>query len=220
MDQSMSGLCKFLVSRPWKKRKQNVFGFLRELVPALPLKSAPKSWEVWNMDHAGAMMGMLNEGFVRANCEPFRQLVKSCQTDVIVDFWNPFAVIAARACGKLVITVIQANAHPKSDGFICWKAPPSGIPTPVNVVNRVLKDYGLEYIESLADLSVGDLTLVLGTPETDPMPDGVEVEYIGAVLWQNEGAQLPTWIGDMGGDHPIDLGVFGEPEIFVVERFA
>jgi hypothetical protein len=159
-----------------EKRKQNAFEFLSELVPALPLKSSPKRWEVWNMDHAGAMMGMLNRGFVRANCEGFRQLMKSCRADVIVDFWNPFAVIAARASGIPVITVIQANAHPKSDGFIWWKAPPSDIPTPVNVVNRVHKDYGLGPIESLADLSVGDLTLVLGTPETDPLPHGVEVE--------------------------------------------
>lgn len=143
MEQSIDGVSKFLTSRPWKRRKQNVFEFLSELVPALPLKSAPKSWEVWNMDHAGAMMGMLNEGFVRAHCEAFRKLIKCCRVDIMVDFWNPFAVLAARASGKPVITVIQANAHPKGDGFIWWKPPPSVIPTPVDVVNRVLKDYVL-----------------------------------------------------------------------------
>jgi UDP:flavonoid glycosyltransferase YjiC (YdhE family) len=211
MEQSISGLSKFLVSKPWKKRKQSAFEFLYELVPALPLKSVPKSREVWNMDHAGAIMGMLNEGFVRANCEAFRQLMKSCRADVIVDFWNPFAVIAARASRKPVITVIQANAHPKSDGFIWWKPLPPDIPTPVNVVNRVLKDYGLGCIGSLAELSVGDLTLVVGTPETDPLPDGVEVEHIGAVLWQNEGVRLPTWIDGISRDQPLIWVYSGNP---------
>jgi adenine/guanine phosphoribosyltransferase-like PRPP-binding protein len=31
---------------------------------------------------------------------------------VLVDFWNPFAVIAARAMGVPVVTVIQAETDP------------------------------------------------------------------------------------------------------------
>jgi hypothetical protein len=66
VELSLSGCTRFIRSRPWK-RHGGLLGFIAELVPALPWRSAPRTVEVWNMDHAGATMGMLNEGFVRAN---------------------------------------------------------------------------------------------------------------------------------------------------------
>jgi UDP:flavonoid glycosyltransferase YjiC (YdhE family) len=164
------------------------------------------------MDHAGAMMGMLNEGFVRANCEAFRDLIESCGADVIVDYWNPFAVVAARAVKKRVVTVIQANAHPDSQGFIWWQPRPPHLPTPAPVMNRVMADYGLPPIARLADLSVGDLTLVVGTPETDPLPEKADVQYIGAVLWQAENANLPEWMNTLSGDKPVVWVYSGNPQ--------
>jgi len=57
------------------------------------------------MDHAGALMGMLNDGFVRANIQSLRDLIVSTDTDVVVDFWNPFAVAAARVARRPLVTV-------------------------------------------------------------------------------------------------------------------
>jgi hypothetical protein len=122
-DQSFRGLLTLIASGRWKQRHRSLYRFLRELIPALPLKSAPHSADVWNMDHAGALMGMLNAGFVRANVQSLRDLMVSTGTDVVVDFWNPFAVIAARAAKKPLVTVIQSDAHPGSQGFIWWKQP-------------------------------------------------------------------------------------------------
>jgi UDP:flavonoid glycosyltransferase YjiC (YdhE family) len=154
---------------------------------------------------------MLNAGFVRAHCEAFRCVIESSGADVVVDFWNPFAVIAARATRKPVVTVIQANAHPDGGGFLWWDTPPPDIPTPVSVVNRILADYGLSRIESLADLSVGDLTLVVGTPETDPLPGTAKVNYIGPVLWQNADARMPEWISALSEDRPLIWVYSGNP---------
>jgi hypothetical protein len=204
VEHSLAGLSRFVASRPWKIRKLSLWQYLRDVIPALPLRSVPKvDGEVWDRDHASAMMGMLNEGFVSANCEAFRKVIGHSRPDVIVDCWNPFAVIAARALGKPVITIIQANAHPQSSGFIWWKTPPSQIPTPVDVINLVLQDYGLNRIQKLADLNVGDLTLVVGTPETDPLPNVNGAEYLGAVLWQKGGAQLPSWIDHCAKNKPL-----------------
>ena len=97
-DQSLRGVFQLLVSGRTGRRGRSLYRFLRELIPALPWKSASQTVEVWNMDHAGALMGMLNEGFVRANVIGLRDLMLESHVAVVVDFWNPFAVAAARLC--------------------------------------------------------------------------------------------------------------------------
>jgi UDP:flavonoid glycosyltransferase YjiC (YdhE family) len=210
-DQSLRWLAGFIVSGGWRGRYSHLSTFLRDLVAAAPIKSVPKTTEIWSADHAGALMGMLNEGFVRANCKALTTLIIESGADVVVDFWNPFAVIAARALHKPVVSVIQADAHPRSQGFIWWKAPPAAIPTPVPVVNKILMEYGLPPVGALGELSVGDLTLVVGTPEMDPLPDGADITYIGPILWQQPGAQLPDWIGALSGDTPLVWVYSGNP---------
>jgi UDP:flavonoid glycosyltransferase YjiC (YdhE family) len=189
----------------------NLFSFLGKLISAIPTRFAPQSADVWNMDHAGAQAGMLNTGFVRANCESMRSLIAACEADVVVDFWNPFAVVAARAAQKPLVTVIQADAHPTGQGFIWWKQPPPSIPTPVPVMNKVLAEYGLEPIDKTEELCVGDLTLVLGTPETDPLPTDADVTYIGPILWQKQQAELPEWVDDLNLEQPVIWVYSGNP---------
>lgn len=117
-DPSLNGLLHFIASRKYRQRYGSLFGFFSKLIPALPIKSAPRSREVWNIDHTGAMMGMLNEGFVRANCEALMELMNDCGAEIIIDFLNPLAVMAARALQKPLVTVIQGNFNPESEGFI------------------------------------------------------------------------------------------------------
>jgi UDP:flavonoid glycosyltransferase YjiC (YdhE family) len=181
---------------------------VNELAPVQSKSDCP---DVWNMDHAAATMGLLNEERVRARCQSFRELMKLCTPDVVVDFWNPCAVIAARSLQKPVITVIQTDAHPSSQGFIWWKTPPPNLPSPAPVVNRVLADYGLPCISKLADLSVGDLTLAVGMPETDPLPETAQVTYVGSVLWQTENARLPEWVNCLPTHRPLVWVYSGNP---------
>jgi UDP:flavonoid glycosyltransferase YjiC (YdhE family) len=211
VDKTLGGIVRFLISRR-SNEHGSLLQFLNKVIPALPTKYPAKSEDIWDMDHAGATMGMLNEGFVRANCEAFSDLIESCGADVIVDFWNPFAVLAARAIQKPVVTVIQANAHPDSQGFIWWRTRPPHVPTPVSVMNRILADYGLPPITKLADLSIGDLTLVVGAPETDPLPETADTQYIGAILWQAENANLPEWINRLSDNRPVVWVYSGNPQ--------
>jgi MGT family glycosyltransferase len=210
VELSLRGLLGFIFSGQWRQRYRSLFQFLRELIPALPIKSAPNTSEVWNMDHAAAQMGMLNAGFIRASCRAFQAVIADCGADVVVDFWNPLAVMAARALHKPVITVIQADAHPASQGFIWWKRAPAQLPTPMPVVNQVLTEYGLAPISSMGELCVGDLTLVMGTPETDPLPAHADITYIGPILWQQQQASLPDWINDLR-DRPLIWLYSGNP---------
>jgi len=163
------------------------------------------------MDHAAAIMGMLNPGFVRACCDAMKELMTECGARVVVDFWNPFAVIAARALDIPLVTIIQADAHPGSRGFMWWEPAPENIPTVVPVVNQVLAGYGLPQVNRLEELSVGDLTMVVGTPDTDPLAPNEGVTYLGAILWQDSQAQLPKKITDLRDDKPIIWVYSGNP---------
>jgi UDP:flavonoid glycosyltransferase YjiC (YdhE family) len=209
--QSLGGAVEYLCSGRWRRRHASVIGVLQELVPALPLRRARPTDDVWSMDHAGAMLGMMDPGFVRASCRAMLELVHRCNPNVVVDFWNPAAVIAARAAGKPLVTVIQADAHPLSRGFVWWKAAPSAPPSCVPAANRVLAELGLPGIRKMEELSVGDVTLVVGSPETDPLPPGADVTYVGMTLWQEEGAELPAWVEALGRDRPLVWVYSGNP---------
>jgi UDP:flavonoid glycosyltransferase YjiC (YdhE family) len=108
-----------------------------------------------------------------------------------------------RSLKKPLISVMLSFGHPQSPGIIWWKDIPPSIPSPVPVTNGILDQYGLPPIKSTADLFLGDPTMVLGTPELDPLPDTSQVTYIGAVLWQNPEAVVPEWINELKADRPI-----------------
>jgi len=206
---SVRGL--FRVVQAGRRDFGGLFRFLTQLVRVVPTRFAPITSEIWNVDHQAAFGGMLNERLVRAGCEGYMALVKDCDADVVVDFWNPFACLAAKALRKPLVTVIQADMHPASKGFIWWKEPPSDLPTPVPVVNKVLAEYNLQPISQTGDLFAGDLTLVLGMPETDPLPEAADVIYVGPILWQKPGAKLPGWVDALSKEKPVIWVYSGNP---------
>jgi UDP:flavonoid glycosyltransferase YjiC (YdhE family) len=195
----------------FKQNYGNIFNFLWKLVRAVPVKFAPITGEVWNMDHAATMAGMMNTNFVRANCEAMRDLIIEANPDVVVDFWNPLACMAAKTLQKPLVSVMQADQHPANNGFIWWKEPPANLPTPVPAINKVLTEYNLPPISKIDELNVGGLTLMLGMPETDPLPEGVSVNYIGPILWQSPQATLPGWIENLSREKPIIWVYSGNP---------
>jgi UDP:flavonoid glycosyltransferase YjiC (YdhE family) len=160
--------------------------------------------EIWNIDHFMSLFGMGNDGFIRVMVDSLVKVIDACAPEVVVDFLNPFACIAAGASRTPLITVIQADMHPESQGLIWWKDAPSELPpSPVQATNRVLADYHLSPIEKIGDLVVGDLTLVLGMPELDPLPKTANVTYVGPILWQKQNEDLPEWIGDLNAEQPV-----------------
>jgi MGT family glycosyltransferase len=70
-------------------------------------------------------------------------------------------------------------------------------------VNTVLTEYGLPKVSSVGDLFISDLTMVVGIPELDPLPDTANPIYIGPVLWQKSESKIPEWIARLKADRPV-----------------
>lgn len=167
--------------------------------------------QYWNVDHV-ASVGMENENYVRAEVNAWMELIREYNPDAVVDFSNMGACIAARASHKPLITVIQADFHPQSLGFMWWKEPPPDLPTAVPTLNKVLEELKLKPIHKAAELFVGEITLVVGIPETDPLPDTANVTYIGPVLWQRPNEILPHWYADLSATRPVIWLYPGNPQ--------
>lgn len=159
--------------------------------------------ELWNIDHFMYLLGMCNEQYTQATVESLSRTLVKHKPDAVVNFWNPFVSIAARIQRIPLISVIQADVHPQSRGFIWWKEPPATLPTPLRAINNVLAGNGLPAIHSVGELSLGDLTLLLGTPDTDPLPGATNVHYIGSLQLQKSDEELPPWMDEFRKDQPV-----------------
>lgn len=195
-DTSLPSLCRLLRSKHLRRD-------LKILVSTLRHMKQSSTAEIWNIDHFMYVLGMWNENAVRAAVRAMMNLISSYEPDVVVDFWNPFACIGARASHKPLITVIQADMHPQSRGFIWWKQPPPDRPTPVPAINKILAEYQIQPISKTGELFIGDMTLVVGMPETDPLPNTADVTYIGPILWQRLDEKLPDWVVGLSTERPV-----------------
>jgi len=200
---SIRKLAAYVRTPEFKNKYKNLAAFLVELVRSIPVRYAASAAETWNMDHAFAMTGLLNANFIKAQCKAYLKVIEQSRPDVIVDFWNPFASIAGKVAGIPLITVNQADALPGGSGFVWWKQKPASIPTIVPAINKVLRSYGLAPIKEIEELNVGNLTLVTGMPETDPLNGDNDFHYIGSVLWQNPHAEIPQWFKNLPVDKPL-----------------
>lgn len=195
-DFSLEAITRLLYSRHLKRDVGLFFSFIRSMTRS-------STAEIWNIDHFMHLMGMWNQTLIRANVETLIEIISAYKPDVIVDFWNPFACIAARVCHRPLVTIIQADMHPQSQGFIWWKPVSGETPSPVPATNTILAEYGLPSINKMGELLIGDMTLVLGMPETDPLPDSANVTYIGPILWQKQDEKLPDWVTQLDRELPI-----------------
>jgi len=75
----------------------------------------------------------------------------------------------------------------------------------------VLPPHRREPVRRLAELYVGDLTLIHGSPATDPLPPEAEGRYIGAVLWQRPTPTLPPEILGLDDQRPVIWLYTGNP---------
>jgi len=202
---NLTGIIRASRSKEVRQDFGGPLSFLRQLVRVMPWSIRPGRFtsETWNLDHFMSMLGSLSANFVRSDVEALMTVMTDWNADVIVDFWNPHACIAARAARKPLITVIQSDLHPESAGFIWWKQPPPHVPTAVPVFNKILTGYHLLPIRKTGELLTGDLTLVLGTPELEPLPETARVTYIGPLVWQKAEGKMPDWFNSLSKDKPV-----------------
>jgi UDP:flavonoid glycosyltransferase YjiC (YdhE family) len=203
-------IIRLITSKQVSDEFGGLFGFVRQLMRSRPQMGSATS-EIWSVDHLAALAGMLSENFVRTECEALTRLIVEYEADVVVDALHPVACMAARVAQKPLVTILQSDMHPDSKGFIWWKNPPSGLPTPTSVLNKILAEHGLASIHRTEDLLVGNLTLVLGMPETAPLPSETRATYIGPILWQKPDARLPDWLAQLDRSKPLIWVYSGNP---------
>jgi MGT family glycosyltransferase len=176
--------------------------------PSTDFAQVGSAWDVEQM--FGAAFG--SEDFVRASTALHVDVVRDFDPDVVVDSFGLFSCLAARILQVPLVSVLQGNFHPASDGFVWWKGErPDGLPSAAAAVNKVAAENGVAPIARSVDLLAGDLSLIVGTPETDPLPASADVAYIGPIVWQRGNATLPDWVAALGHDKPVIWVYSGNP---------
>ncbi len=117
-----------------------------------------------------------------------------------MDSFDPLSCLAARIPKVPLATVLQGNIHPASHGFTWWEEErPAGLASGAAFFNEVAQEYGLAPVKRLHEVMAGDLSLIVGTPETDPVAMDANVTYIGPMVFQRSDATLPEWVKDLSG---------------------
>jgi len=167
--------------------------------------------EAWDVDQMFAGI-YTDEEYVRAATAMHVDLIRDYAPDVVVDSFGLFTCLAARILKVPLVTVLQGNFHPASDGFLWWKSErPANSPSAAPTINKVAAAYGLPPVARCIDLLAGDLSLIAGTPETDPLPPSASVTYVGQIVWQRGNPQLPDWVSAIPRDKPLVWVYSGNP---------
>jgi MGT family glycosyltransferase len=176
--------------------------------PAMDLVQVGSAWDVEEFFAAV----YLDEECTRGETAVYVDLIRDYDPDVVVDSFGLLTCLAARVLAVPLVTVLQGNIHPASDGFLWWKKDrPDGLPSAARMINKVAAEYGIAPVERCADFLAGNLSLILGTPETDPLPADANVQYVGPIVWQRERAVLPEWVDALSRDKPLIWVYSGNP---------
>jgi UDP:flavonoid glycosyltransferase YjiC (YdhE family) len=180
--------------------------------PAFDLTMVAEGWDVEHF--FGGIY--TSERYVREAVEVYVDLVRDYQPDAIVDSFEPIACLAARITKVPLVTVLQGNIHPASRGFTWWKDErPVGLPSAAPFFSQVALQYGVAAVNRVVDLMEGELSLIVGTPETDPVSTDADVTYIGPMVFQRGDAVLPAWIEELGGRNGHGVSVRERPLVWV-----
>jgi UDP:flavonoid glycosyltransferase YjiC (YdhE family) len=145
-----------------------------------------------------------DERYTRAATAVHVDLIRRWDPDVVVDSYGLIACLAARILKVPLVSVLQGDFHPASNGFVWWKGErPDGLPSAAPVINKVAAEHGLAPVRRAVELLAGDLCLIVGTPETDPLPTSAGVTYVGPIVWQRGDAVLPDWVTALSRDKPV-----------------
>jgi UDP:flavonoid glycosyltransferase YjiC (YdhE family) len=167
--------------------------------------------QAWDVEHFfGAVY--TQEEYVRDTVAVYVDLMLDYAPDMVVDSFEPLACLAARILKLPLATVLQGNIHPASRGFVWWESKrPAGLPSAAAFMNTVASEYGLPPIDRCVDLMAGDLALIVGTPETDPLAANANVTYIGPMVFQRGDAALPAWVEDLSREQSLVWVYSGNP---------
>jgi UDP:flavonoid glycosyltransferase YjiC (YdhE family) len=126
--------------------------------------------------------------------------VKQFRPDVLIGDSSLLTWIVSQKVHLPVVQVVQSIVHPLNANIIWWQEPPTN-PVPLDIrpaFNPLLEYWNLSPIQRSEDLLKGDLYLVPGIPETDPLPDRlVNTHHVGALIYEtSQDTKLPAPFND------------------------
>ncbi|MFC5407317.1 glycosyltransferase [Cohnella soli] len=150
--------------------------------PTMPdaTRLVPRRPQFYHLDHYFAQIGLLDEKFVRSWIDHRIGMLQSFQADLVYADMSPHTVIAARYLGIPVVSITQSCFVPIGKQLHYWGDPPRNTPKVTPIINRVLTELGLPRIDRMEQLNEGDVTLIPGIPELDPVC-GDRVYHIGPI---------------------------------------
>jgi UDP:flavonoid glycosyltransferase YjiC (YdhE family) len=189
-------------------------------LPSLPVPARPmpppafdlmQLSDAWDVEHFFGGV-YTSEEYVREALPVYLDLIRDYAPDMVVDSFDPLGCLAARILKVPLATVLQGNFHPASRGFKWWEPErPAGLASGTMFINKVVSEYGLAPLDRCIDVMAGDLSLIVGTPETDPVDCHANVTYLGPIVFQRGNAVLPAWVDDIGREQPLVWVYSGNP---------
>jgi MGT family glycosyltransferase len=148
----------------------------------------PNGPEWWNADYQWSKHGYMDYDFTKRLVEAFIEALQTYQPKAVLSVQFPLAVVAARRLGIPVACITQACLHKAGRGgrTTWWKDLPDNLDRTSPIFNRILNELGMTPIETMEDLSDGDITIIPSIPEFDVVHDP-NVFYTGPMFWQGPG---------------------------------
>jgi uncharacterized protein (TIGR00661 family) len=143
-------------------------------------KMVPPSEHFYNLDHYFAQAGLLDEKFVESWVNHRIQMIKKINADLVIADMSPHTIIAAKYLKIPSVSITQSCFHPKGDPLYICNEIPRNIPKVTPIMNKILNRLGLPNINKVEDLNQGDIDIVPGIPEMDPIASE-KVHYVGPI---------------------------------------
>ncbi|SDZ37755.1 nucleotide disphospho-sugar-binding domain-containing protein [Bacillus sp. 166amftsu] len=151
--------------------------------PTMPKENllVPSNDNFYNLDHYYSQMGFLDSEFTRSWVSHRINMLSEYKPEVIFSDMSINTIIAAKYLKIPLISIVQSCYHPGGTSLNTWPSPPRNISKVTPIFNQILSDLKLMKINRIEELFSGDISIVPGITELDPIDTNVyqNVYYTG-----------------------------------------
>lgn len=127
------------------------------------------SGDFYNLEHYYSQMGFLDVNFTRSWVHHRIKMLSEYKPDIIFADMSINTVIAARFLNIPLVAFVQSCYHPGGISLTNLSGIPRNISKVTPIFNQILEELDLSRITSIEDFFNGDLSIVPGIPELDPI---------------------------------------------------
>ncbi|KOP81393.1 glycosyltransferase [Cytobacillus solani] len=138
-------------------------------VPDEKFLVTPSGGDFYNLDHYYSQMGFLDLNFTRSWVHHRIKMISEYKPDIIFADMSINSVIAARFLNIPLITFVQSSYHPGGLSLNSLSGIWRNMSKVTPIFNRILEELDLSKITRIEELLNGDLSIVPGIPELDPI---------------------------------------------------